>query len=201
MGRKKFVDVNFSRGSNRAQKADRPPPVFVAVADDSAAPPAAVASTKRKLRGEEKGGAKAKSSLPVGSKKKKARRAALAAPPPVTAAVKVKKAGASPGAVAVAGAATGWDQSSIDSVASMREMETAAVAAGATMVAGVDEAGRGPLAGPVVAAACHIPLGLIVPWLDRINDSKGVKEEEREVLCGSSLHVSVVLVTILHVQG
>ena len=43
------------------------------------------------------------------------------------------------------------------------------------VVAGVDEAGRGPLAGPVVAAACILPRG----WSDsRINDSKQVDEEE-----------------------
>ena len=40
----------------------------------------------------------------------------------------------------------------------------------------------GPLAGPVVAAACHVPLTLTTSWLDRINDSKGVKESEREEL-------------------
>ena len=33
------------------------------------------------------------------------------------------------------------------------EMEQAAIAQGATCVAGVDEVGRGPLAGPVTAAA------------------------------------------------
>jgi len=68
------------------------------------------------------------------------------------------------------------------SVETMRMHERAAVADGAQMVAGVDEAGRGPLAGPVVAAACHVPLDFDAEWLDRINDSKGVKEEEREEL-------------------
>ena len=36
-------------------------------------------------------------------------------------------------------------------------------------IAGIDEAGRGPLAGPVVAAACIIPKGVLIPGVD---DSK-----------------------------
>ena len=40
---------------------------------------------------------------------------------------------------------------------------------GCTLVAGVDEAGRGPLAGPVVVAAVILPLGFFLPHL---NDSK-----------------------------
>ncbi|CAM9655652.1 unnamed protein product [Discosporangium mesarthrocarpum] len=47
------------------------------------------------------------------------------------------------------------------------------------MVIGVDEAGRGPLAGPVVAAACYIPKGVQIPG---IRDSKKVCEAEREAL-------------------
>lgn len=46
-------------------------------------------------------------------------------------------------------------------------------------IAGVDEAGRGPLAGPVVAAACIIPDGLYFRY---INDSKQLPAELREVL-------------------
>eukprot|EP00597_Dinobryon_sp_UTEXLB2267_P016401 CAMPEP_0201093990 /NCGR_PEP_ID=MMETSP0812-20130820/2421_1 /ASSEMBLY_ACC=CAM_ASM_000668 /TAXON_ID=98059 /ORGANISM="Dinobryon sp., Strain UTEXLB2267" /LENGTH=94 /DNA_ID=CAMNT_0047346417 /DNA_START=100 /DNA_END=381 /DNA_ORIENTATION=+ len=44
-------------------------------------------------------------------------------------------------------------------------------------IIGVDEAGRGPLAGPVVAAACYIPRDLAI---DGIIDSKATKEEDRE---------------------
>lgn len=44
-------------------------------------------------------------------------------------------------------------------------------------IAGVDEAGRGPLAGPVVAAACILPDGLD---LQGINDSKQLSEKQRE---------------------
>lgn len=42
---------------------------------------------------------------------------------------------------------------------------------------GVDEAGRGPLAGPVVVAACSIKRGVCIPG---IIDSKATKEEDRE---------------------
>jgi ribonuclease HII len=50
---------------------------------------------------------------------------------------------------------------------------------GYDIVAGVDEAGRGPLAGPVVAAAVILPPGLIIP---DVNDSKQLTEETREQL-------------------
>ena len=46
-------------------------------------------------------------------------------------------------------------------------------------VCGVDEAGRGPLAGPVCAAACILPRDLIIPGL---NDSKKLSEKKREEL-------------------
>jgi ribonuclease HII len=44
---------------------------------------------------------------------------------------------------------------------------------------GVDEAGRGPLAGPVVAAACILPAGVD---LAGVNDSKKLTEKRREAL-------------------
>jgi ribonuclease HII len=46
-------------------------------------------------------------------------------------------------------------------------------------IAGVDEAGRGPLAGPVVAAACIFPENFYLPG---INDSKKLSAQERERL-------------------
>lgn len=46
-------------------------------------------------------------------------------------------------------------------------------------VAGIDEAGRGPLAGPVVAAAVILPKDIFLPFL---NDSKKVMEKRRDVL-------------------
>lgn len=47
------------------------------------------------------------------------------------------------------------------------------------VIAGLDEAGRGPLAGPVVAAAVILPAGLIIPGL---KDSKKTTEKERKRL-------------------
>ncbi len=46
-------------------------------------------------------------------------------------------------------------------------------------ICGIDEAGRGPLAGPVVAAAVILPLGLVIEGLD---DSKKITEKKREKL-------------------
>ncbi len=50
---------------------------------------------------------------------------------------------------------------------------------GYAAVCGVDEAGRGPLCGPVVAAACILPEGLEIEGL---NDSKKLTEKKREKL-------------------
>lgn len=47
------------------------------------------------------------------------------------------------------------------------------------ILAGIDEAGRGPLAGPVVAAACYIPAELQQHFL-KVNDSKKLTEKKRE---------------------
>jgi ribonuclease HII len=57
------------------------------------------------------------------------------------------------------------------------EHERAARAEGRVVIAGVDEAGRGPLAGPVVAAAVVLPEGFD---LSGINDSKKLTEAARE---------------------
>ncbi|MEK7807399.1 MAG: ribonuclease HII, partial [Chloroflexota bacterium] len=53
---------------------------------------------------------------------------------------------------------------------------------GLRLVAGVDEAGRGPLAGPVVAGAVILPPGLsgAEPWLALIDDSKRLSAANRE---------------------
>ena len=48
---------------------------------------------------------------------------------------------------------------------------------GLAQVAGVDEAGRGPLVGNVVAAACIIPKGVII---EGVHDSKKLNEQQRE---------------------
>ena len=59
------------------------------------------------------------------------------------------------------------------------DYEHAAAAEGRLAVCGCDEAGVGPLAGRVYAAAVILPDGLELPWL---NDSKQVTEKRREVL-------------------
>ncbi len=50
---------------------------------------------------------------------------------------------------------------------------------GYRLICGVDEAGRGPLAGPVYAAAVILPRGLVIEGLD---DSKKLTEKKREAL-------------------
>ena len=59
------------------------------------------------------------------------------------------------------------------------EYEERAAAAGYTAVCGVDEAGAGPLAGPVYAGAVILPFGLELPYL---NDSKQVTPKRRDGL-------------------
>lgn len=50
---------------------------------------------------------------------------------------------------------------------------------GHKVIVGIDEAGRGPLAGPVVAAACFIPEGI---YFHGVDDSKKLKSEARQKL-------------------
>lgn len=59
------------------------------------------------------------------------------------------------------------------------ELEKKIYAQGCTLLCGVDEAGRGPLAGPVCAAAVILPLGMEIPGL---NDSKKLTEKQRKAL-------------------
>ena len=59
------------------------------------------------------------------------------------------------------------------------ELEKEAFLNGYTAVCGVDEAGRGPLAGPVCAAAVILPVDCEIKGL---NDSKKISEKKREIL-------------------
>ncbi len=59
------------------------------------------------------------------------------------------------------------------------EYENAAKSKGFKLVCGVDEAGRGPLAGPVCAAAVILPENAVIEGL---NDSKKLSEKKREEL-------------------
>lgn len=70
--------------------------------------------------------------------------------------------------------------------------ERAAISAGYQLVCGIDEAGRGPLFGPVYAAAVILPLDLEIPGL---NDSKKISEKKREelfdVICAQAVAFGV----------
>ncbi len=55
-------------------------------------------------------------------------------------------------------------------------------AQGYQYVAGIDEAGRGSLAGPVVAAAVILPCHIDTPWLNQVKDSKQLSPARRESL-------------------
>jgi len=55
-------------------------------------------------------------------------------------------------------------------------------AQGYERIAGVDEVGRGALAGPVVAAAVILPRGANASWLDGVRDSKQLTPARREIL-------------------
>jgi ribonuclease HII len=74
--------------------------------------------------------------------------------------------------------------------------EKSARIGGFTLVAGIDEAGRGPLAGPVVAAAVILPFGHVIPGVD---DSKklsaGTREKLFEIIRAEALAVGIGVIT------
>ncbi len=67
------------------------------------------------------------------------------------------------------------------------------VAQGYRLIAGVDEAGRGALAGPVVAAAVILPNNLEVARLDGVKDSKLISPAKRERLFHHIYEVAVAV--------
>jgi ribonuclease HII len=67
----------------------------------------------------------------------------------------------------------------IERLENMLSFEKQAMQEGYKFIAGVDEAGRGPLAGPVVAAAVILPKGVLI---EGVNDSKKLSEAQRESL-------------------
>ncbi|HSX10770.1 MAG TPA: ribonuclease HII [Chlamydiales bacterium] len=69
--------------------------------------------------------------------------------------------------------------SELSRLQAMSRSEYRLKAEGFQRIAGIDEAGRGPLAGPVVAAACILPPEALFAGL---NDSKQLKPEQRELL-------------------
>jgi ribonuclease HII len=82
--------------------------------------------------------------------------------------------------------------------------ESLLVEQGVTRIAGVDEAGRGPLAGPVFAAAVIFPVEWIIgPFpksLRSINDSKQLSHQEREQLFQEIVSRSEVCYAIAEVD-
>lgn len=81
------------------------------------------------------------------------------------------------------------------------EFEKEAFAKGYKSVCGVDEAGRGPLAGPVCAAAVILPEGVII---DGVNDSKKLSEKKREslfdVIREQALSYSIAYATVDEIE-
>lgn len=81
------------------------------------------------------------------------------------------------------------------------EFEKEALAKGYKSVCGVDEAGRGPLAGPVCAAAVILPEGVII---DGVNDSKKLREKKREslfdVIREQALSYSIAYATVDEIE-
>lgn len=65
----------------------------------------------------------------------------------------------------------------IEKFKEMSQFENALYHKGCTHIAGIDEAGRGPLAGPVTAAAVILPKNFMLPGL---NDSKQLSEKQRD---------------------
>lgn len=76
------------------------------------------------------------------------------------------------------------------------EIERKYRADGYSVICGIDEAGRGPLSGPVFAAACIMPDGFAIPGLD---DSKKLTEKKREalfdIICREAIAYSIAYAT------
>ena len=81
-------------------------------------------------------------------------------------------------------------------------IEAELIANGFENVCGVDEAGRGPLCGPVVAAACILPIGLV---LDGLNDSKKLTPKKRDKLfdeiCENAIAYSIAEATVEEIDS
>ena len=82
------------------------------------------------------------------------------------------------------------------------QLEAALIEDGFANVCGVDEAGRGPLCGPVVAAACILPVGLV---LEGLNDSKKLTAKKREKLfdeiCQNAIAYSIAESTVEEIDS
>ena len=82
------------------------------------------------------------------------------------------------------------------------ELEKSVAEEGYIPLCGVDEAGRGPLAGPVYAAACMLPFELEIPGL---NDSKKLTGKKREelydVITASALSYGIAFATVEEIES
>ena len=71
-----------------------------------------------------------------------------------------------------------------------------------TPYCGVDEAGRGPLAGPVCAAAVILPEGLVIPGL---NDSKKLTTKKRDalydIICDTAVAFGIAFATVDEIEA
>lgn len=83
----------------------------------------------------------------------------------------------------------------------MYSFEKEAKANGYNIICGVDEAGRGPLAGPVCAAAVILPDGIEIEGL---NDSKKLSEKKREelfpIICDKALAYCIAFATVEEIE-
>ncbi|SHE58899.1 RNase HII [Thermoanaerobacter uzonensis DSM 18761] len=76
-------------------------------------------------------------------------------------------------------AAKKWLEKEIERINNLKYYENQLYQLNLNFIAGVDEAGRGPLVGPVVAACVILPKEVFIP---EINDSKKLSEKKRKVL-------------------
>lgn len=81
------------------------------------------------------------------------------------------------------------------------EYEKSAIEKGYKSICGVDEAGRGPLAGPVCAAAVILPYDTII---EGVNDSKKLSEKKREalfdVITAKAVAYSIAFATVEEIE-
>lgn len=81
------------------------------------------------------------------------------------------------------------------------KLENEIHAEGFSLICGVDEAGRGPLAGPVCAAAVILPQGLELPGL---NDSKKLSPKRREdlvpLICSQAVSYGIAFATVEEIE-
>lgn len=67
----------------------------------------------------------------------------------------------------------------LERLTKLKQIENELHEKGVKLICGIDEAGRGPLAGPVVVASCVMPIDSMI---EGVNDSKKVSEKKRELL-------------------